>query len=362
MNQPRRPEALMRHPLADAAAVIATATADVFDVLLNAALAALFTNQYAGLVVFVAVPIVATTGAALIPLGMWLQRRRLRQHPDAPSDWPVWDFRDPRVRRLALLLVALAAVNGTVMLLAGYSSLHWMDSPGFCGLTCHTPMHPQYTAWQTGPHARIACASCHIGAGATGFVHAKLNGMHQLVSVTTDTFARPIPAGAVQPAGGFGGTCGSCHQAGRIPGDIVRVLRSYGDDEKNTETLTVLLMHVGRGSPGSHAIHWHADPGVNVEYMSTGAGRQTIPYVRVTNANGQVKGVLRGGRRQTARQSGTAAPHGLRGLPQHGGSPDLADGGTGRRRSARGVAGEPPASVRAPRERARAESGVYGRR
>jgi nitrate/TMAO reductase-like tetraheme cytochrome c subunit len=289
MNQPGRPEALLRHPLAVAGAVIATTSAVVFVVLLIAALAGLFTNQYAGLVVFVAIPIVATAGAALIPLGMWLQRRRLKQHPDAPSDWPVWDFRDPRVRRLALLLVVLAAVNGTVMLLAGYSSLHWMDSPGFCGQTCHTPMHPQYTAWQTGPHARIACASCHIGEGASGFVHAKLNGVHQLVAVTTDTFARPIPAGAVQPAGGFGGTCGSCHQAGRIPGDIVRVLRSYGDDEKNTETQTVLLMHVGRGSPGGHGIHWHADPGVNVEYTSTGAGRQTIPYVRVTSANGQVK-------------------------------------------------------------------------
>jgi hypothetical protein len=154
MNEPRRPEALLRHPLAVAGAVIATASAVVFVVLLIAALAGLFTNQYAGLVVFVAVPAVATMGAALIPLGMWLQRRRLKRHPDAPSDWPVWDFRDPRIRRLALLLVVLAAVNGTVMLLAGYSSLHWMDSPGFCGQTCHTPMHPQYMAWQSGPHAR----------------------------------------------------------------------------------------------------------------------------------------------------------------------------------------------------------------
>lgn len=289
MNEPRRPEALLRHPLAVAGAVIATTSAVVFVVLLIAALAGLFTNPYAGLVVFVAIPIVATVGAALIPLGMWRQRRWLKLHPDAPSDWPVWDFRDPRIRRLALILMVLAAVNGTVMLLAGYSSLHWMDSPSFCGQTCHTPMHVQYTAWQSGQHARIACASCHIGAGASGFIHAKLNGVHQLAAVATGSFARPIPPGAVSPAGGFEGTCGSCHQATRVPGDVVRVMRAYGDDEKNTESLTVLLMHVGRGSSTGHSIHWHADPSTRIEYAYTDKGRQTIPYVRVTNANGQVK-------------------------------------------------------------------------
>jgi hypothetical protein len=289
MNEQRRPEALLKHPLAIAGAVIATTAAVVFVVLLIAELGGLFTNPYAGLVVFVALPVVATIGGALIPLGMWLQRRWLKQHPEAPADWPVWDFRDPRVRRLALLLVMLAAVNGTVMLLAGYSSLHWMDSPAFCGQTCHTPMHVQFGAWQSGPHARIVCASCHIGEGAAGFVHAKLNGVHQLLAVTTGSFARPIPPGAVPPTGGFDGTCGTCHQAGHVPGDIVRVLQTYGDDEKNTESQTVLLMHVGRGSPGGHWIHWHADPDTRVEYSYSDHGRQTIPYVRVTRPNGDVK-------------------------------------------------------------------------
>jgi hypothetical protein len=289
MNEPRHPEALLRNPLAIAGITIATGAAVVFVVLLIASLAGLFSNPYSGLVIFVAIPMVATFGALLIPLGMWRQRRWLKQHPESPSDWPVWDFRDAHVRRLAVVLVALAAVNGTIMLLAGYSSLHWMDSPSFCGQTCHTPMHPQFMAWQSGPHARIACASCHIGEGAAGFVHAKLNGVHQLVSVTTDTFARPIPAGAVPPTGGFTATCQTCHQPGLVPGDVVRVIRTYADDEKNTESMTVMLMHVGRASPGGHAIHWHADPANKVEFASTGEGRQTIPYVKVTAANGQVK-------------------------------------------------------------------------
>lgn len=289
MTEPRRPEALLRNPLAIAGVTIATGAAVVFVVLLIASLSGLFTNPYAGLVIFVAIPIVATFGGALIPLGMWRQRRWLKQHPDAESDWPVWDFRDARVRRLAVALVALAAVNGTIMLLAGYSSLHWMDSPAFCGQTCHTPMHPQFAAWQSGAHARIACANCHIGEGAAGFVHAKLNGVHQLLSVSTDSFARPIPAGAIPPTGGFNATCQTCHQPTSVPGDVVRVIRSYADDDKNTESTTVLLMHVGRGSPGGHSIHWHADPGVQIDYTYSDHGRQTIPYVKVTRPDGQVK-------------------------------------------------------------------------
>ena len=54
----------------------------------------------------------------------------------------------------------------------------------------------------------------------------------------------------------------------------------------------MLQMHMG-GVPASSSpgpgIHWHADPGVRIEYVATDAERQTIPYVKVTDANGQVK-------------------------------------------------------------------------
>lgn len=289
MNAPRRSGALLRHPVAIAGAIVSTTSAIVFVALLIAALAGLFASQYAGVVVFVAIPAVFVLGIGLIPAGMWLQRRWIRRHPGEPSDWPVVDFRSPRVRRVTLALVALAALNVTIMLVAGYASLHWMESPSFCGQTCHTPMHVQFTAWQNGPHARIDCAMCHVGPGARGFASAKLNGVHQLIAVTTGAFARPIPPGAQVPFGGHDLTCGRCHQATRVPGDVVRVLRAYGDDEKNTESLTVLLMHVGRGSPGGRWIHWHADPATRVEFAYSDRARQTIPYVRVTKSRGEVK-------------------------------------------------------------------------
>jgi NapC/NirT cytochrome c family, N-terminal region len=281
--------ALARHPLAIAGALLATVSAVVFVALLIAALMGLLNNPYAGLVVFVVIPAFFVLGLLLIPLGMWLQRRKLRAHPDAAVDWPVLDFRSPRVRKTTLLITALTAVNLVILLLAGYGSLHWMESPTFCGQACHTPMQPQFMAWQTAAHGRVACVDCHIGEGAGSFLHAKLSGVRQLVQVAGNSYPRPIPPGAHMQPGAQAGTCVSCHPPARATGDHVRVVREYADDEANTETATILRMHLGAGSVSGRAIHWHADPAVRVEYVATDATNETIPYVRVTNANGQVK-------------------------------------------------------------------------
>src|SRR5262245_11330130 len=220
---------------------------------------------------------------------MWLEQRRLRLRPDETADWPVFDFRRASVRRTALAITALTSANVVIILLAGYGSLHWMESPQFCGQVCHTPMHPQFTAWSAATHGRVACADCHISAGAAGFVHAKLNGTRQLLHVATNRVPKPIPPGAEMPPGAQAQTCSGCHVPGRMPGDLIRTIREYADDEANTETATTLLMHVGGGTSSPRAIHWHADPSVRIEYVATDAERQTIPYVKVTDAKGQVK-------------------------------------------------------------------------
>jgi NapC/NirT cytochrome c family protein len=286
----KRREALS-HPLAIAGVVLTTVSAVLFIALLLAALAGMLTNPYAGLVVFVALPALFVMGLVLIPVGVRMRRRELIRDPTAVADWPVVDLRVAGVRRTALLITALTAFNVVVILLAGYGSLHWMESPSFCGQVCHTPMQPQFTAWRSGPHARVACVDCHIGEGAKGFVHAKLNGVRQLVHVAINSYPRQIPPGAQMPPGAQAETCGTCHQPGRPVGDRMRVFREYGDDEANTETVTVMRMHIAgaSASTGPAAIHRHADPSLRIEYVATDAERQTIPYVKVTDASGQVR-------------------------------------------------------------------------
>ena len=280
---------LARHPLAIIGVVVTTASAVVFITLVIAMLAGMLTNPYAGLVVFIAIPALFVMGLLLIPAGMWLERRKERRDPSATVDWPVVDFRRAEVRRTALLITVLTAVNIVIVLLAGYGGLHAMESPGFCGQACHTPMRPQFQAWHGAAHSGVACVQCHIGEGAAAFVHAKLSGVRQLVMVAGNSYPRPIPPGAKMPPGAQADTCKSCHQPGRAIADRVRVIREYADDEANTETTTVLQMHMSVTKSSARAIHWHADPSVRVEYVATDAARQTIPYVRVTDAKGQVK-------------------------------------------------------------------------
>jgi nitrate/TMAO reductase-like tetraheme cytochrome c subunit len=278
--------ALARHPVAILGAIIATASGIGFVVLATASLSGLFPNPYAGLVVFVAFPAVFILGLLLMPLGMWLEKRRRANDPSAGvQDWPVLDFRIHRVRRAAFLIAALTAVNVIIVLLAGYGSLHSMESAQFCGTVCHTVMQPQFMAWQGASHAKTACVNCHIGEGPRAFVRAKLAGVRQLVHVAAGSYERPTPPGADMPAGAQAETCRSCHQPERTTGDRVRVIREYADDEENSETATVLQMHLGRSASG-RSVHWHADPSVRVEYIAMDATNETIPYVKVTDSKG----------------------------------------------------------------------------
>jgi len=276
---------------------LTTASAVVFIALAVAMFVGLLANPYAGLVVFVALPAVFVVGLLLIPIGMRLQRKALAEGR-AGEEWPVLDFRQPRTRRLALVFGSLTAINIIIVLVAGYGSLKWMESPEFCGAVCHEPMHPQYSAWQNAPHSNIACVQCHIGEGGEAFIHYKTAGVRQLFHVVTNNYPRPIP-GVADMRLAFE-TCGSCHWPGRSIGDRVRVLRSYGDDEANTENATALTLHLGGpGTPGGKGIHWHANPDLSIEYVYTDADRQKIPWVRVTRPDGSseefvAEGVTRG--------------------------------------------------------------------
>jgi hypothetical protein len=106
----------------------------------------------------------------------------------------------------------------------------------------------------------------------------------------TNQVPKPIPGVAdMRPALEV---CGSCHWPERALADRVRVVRDFADDEANTETTTILQMHLGGpGQPttAGRAIHWHADPAITITYTATDKERQTIPFVKVTDAKGTVR-------------------------------------------------------------------------
>lgn len=283
---------LIRSPISVAGMVLTTVSAAVFLVVFLADLFGLHTNPYIGLLFFLILPTVFLIGLVLIPVGAWVERRR-RAQGKAPTltQWPRIDLNVPSQRRIAVAVFTLSVANVIIVSLAAYRGVEYMDSVEFCGQVCHKVMQPEAVAYQDGPHSRVACVECHIGPGATSFAQAKVSGLRQLVGVVRGNYSRPIPA-PVEAVRSATEICEQCHWSEKDHGDKVRRVAEYGDDEANTENVTTLKVHVGGGSPrlGSPAgIHWHMSVENTVEYIATDAKRQTIPYVKFTDAKGNVR-------------------------------------------------------------------------
>jgi hypothetical protein len=246
-------------------------------------------NPYMGLLLFMILPAVFVAGLALIPLGLWFRRRKQRKAGSLPTEYPKLDFSSPSARRLFLLLGLATAANITILGTASYKGIDYMDSSKFCGLTCHTPMTPEYTAFLNSPHSRVGCAQCHVGPGAEGFVRAKLSGMHQVYGVIFNSYSRPIPS-PVETLRPARETCEQCHWPQKFTGDKLIIRTKYADDEANTATTSVVLLKIGGvTSQGQVGIHGrHLDSASRISYITTDPKRMAIPKVTYRDDSGQL--------------------------------------------------------------------------
>jgi hypothetical protein len=281
--------AALRQPISRIGVALTTASALLFTFLVVIDYLGLLENPYAGLVVFVLVPGLFVFGLVLIPIGLWLERRR--SGLAAAPGWPRLDLNDPGIRRAVFLLVAATIVNLGVVSIASYGTVRYTESQSFCGQTCHTVMEPEFVAHQAGPHGRVHCVACHVGPGAGGFLTAKLNGTRQLALTLTGTHARPIPT-PLERFPSVVNSCENCHQPDRFVGDVTKVIYEHADDEANTATQTTVRMHVGGpigGTGTGTGIHWHMNRANVVEYVTLDEKREQIPYVRVSSRDGRVR-------------------------------------------------------------------------
>lgn len=282
----------VRSPISIVGAALTTISAVVFLVVFLADLFGLHSNPYIGILFFLILPAIFLAGLLLIPLGIWRERRRRRAgKPPSELHWPRIDLNDPGTRRTTVAVLALTFVNVVIVSLAAYKGVEYMDSVAFCGQVCHTVMQPEGVAHAGGPHRRVACVECHIGAGAASFARSKVSGARQLVALSFNSYSRPIPVPVenLRPARD---TCEQCHWPGKYRGDRTVRVSEYGDDEKNSLTVTTLQLHLGGGGEAGRAasgIHSHADAGNVIEYIATDDQRQTIPYVRVQDRTGAVR-------------------------------------------------------------------------
>jgi hypothetical protein len=177
--------AALRHPLALFGVALTTASSLLFLILFGLDVLGLITNHYVGLVSYGALPVLFVAGLAAIAVGGRLGRV-------GSPEWPRIDLNEPRQRRVLWILLLATAANVVILSMGTYGGVKYMGTNEFCGQVCHTAMAPQFTAHQTGPHARIECVACHIGPGAGSFIGAKLSGSRRLLAVATGRYARPI--------------------------------------------------------------------------------------------------------------------------------------------------------------------------
>ena len=242
-------------------------------------------NPYLGIIFFLLLPGLFIFGLLLIPVGIYLRRRQLMADGLLPTVYPKIDLADPIFRRSIDLVLLATVVNVIIVAMASYRGVAYMDTPQFCGQSCHTVMTPEYTEYQASAHSHVACVACHVGEGAGSYVKAKVNGTKQLFEVTFHSFPRPIPSPVtnLRPAREI---CEGCHAPAKFIGERLLVKTSFADDEKNTMTKTLVLLHLGgRDSlsrlTGIHGVHLG-----HIEYIATDRQRQVIPWVSKRNGDG----------------------------------------------------------------------------
>jgi nitrate/TMAO reductase-like tetraheme cytochrome c subunit len=252
-------------------------------------------NPYLGIIFVLILPFIFLFGLALIPVGVLLRRRALQKAGQIPAAFPKIDLND-RVFRHGIDIVLVATiVNFLVVATASYHGAAYMDSPEFCGRSCHV-MKPEWTAYQISPHSHVACVDCHIGSGAQAFINAKVNGTKQLIEISFHPVAHfapkiipdyptPIPSPVTSlRAAQF--TCEACHAPAHFYGDKLLVKSSFADDEPNTETQTVLALHLGGVDSLSRYSGIHGAHLGHIEYIATDSTRTAIPWVEKQNADG----------------------------------------------------------------------------
>jgi len=241
------------------------------------------TNPYVGIIFDLCLPALFILGLILIPIGMWWKRRQLKKTDQLPSEYPRVDLSNPVFRR-SLGYVALATfINFVIVGAASYRGVAQMDKPSFCGQACHV-MAPQWNAYHIAPHANVACTECHVTSGLGGYVHAKLNGTRQLMAVVFGNYSRPIVAGGKVPAAEE--SCLHCHNPNKLIGDKLVVKTSYGDDEKNSVTYSLVLLHVGGRDLSGRLSGIHGAHLGHIEFIATDSTNKTIPWVAKVNDDG----------------------------------------------------------------------------
>jgi len=240
-------------------------------------------SSYLGLFAYILLPMILFFGLLLIPIGMYLAiRRSKKQNQPLVGQWKVIDFNNPQYRNAASLFTIVTIIFLLLSAIGSYEAFHYTESNEFCGTLCHKVMEPEYTTYQHSSHAKVKCVECHVGEGANWYVKSKLSGLYQVYSVLASKYPRPIatPIKNLRPARE---TCLECHWPEKFYTTRLKYEQHFLADSLNTEWNIQLKMKTGGHHSSTNlqeGIHWHINPNVKIEYISSSPSNEEIPWVR----------------------------------------------------------------------------------
>lgn len=246
-----------------------------------------FGGAYIGLFIYIAMPSFMVFGLLLIPIGMRMNQKRSRKADAAGevTNWPIINFNNVATRNATFIFVFGTMFLLIISSIGSYEAFHMTESVEFCGKLCHKVMEPEYTTYHGSAHERVACVECHVGTGASWYVKSKLSGLYQVYSVLAKKFPTPIPTpiANLRPARE---TCEQCHWPAKFYDRKLLSEQNFLADDANTENDIQLQMKTSSKMTAvgfEKGIHQHISPDVKIEYKTSVANRQVIPWVRYTN-------------------------------------------------------------------------------
>jgi nitrate/TMAO reductase-like tetraheme cytochrome c subunit len=258
-------------------------------------------SPYTGILAYMVLPVFLVAGLAIAGFGVWRERHRRLQAVSGSARLPTIDLNQPGQRGRLVFFLGFVFVFVLLSAVGSYRAYEFTDSTTFCGELCHTVMHPEHTAHDHSPHARVSCVECHVGSGASWYVKSKMSGLRQVYKTVLGTYPHPIesPVVDLRPASQ---TCEQCHWPRQFWGAQLKVFNHFASDEGNTPRQVRLLIKTGGGDPNSGqaaGIHWHMNIANKIEYKSD-PKRQNVAWVRMTDPNGKVTEYTAAGADQAA--------------------------------------------------------------
>jgi hypothetical protein len=230
-------------------------------------------SPYLGLLTYLVLPPILLFGLLLIPIGAIRRKNRLKKGLD------VFELRTFKIdltrashRNAILVFIAGSAFVFLLTLVASVKVFHYSESVKFCGLTCHSVMRPEYTAYLHSPHGQVKCVECHVGSGAKNYVDAKMGGIRQVFEVIKGTYDRPIktPVETLHPATE---TCMECHWPDRQFGTKDFNRTYFLAEQENQPWKIHLSLHLG-------SIHSRMSHDTDIYFAAEDDRRQKITWVK----------------------------------------------------------------------------------